>query len=122
MNDAGASVTCGGVALPRLPGTQWRFSGFQSRRLGKRTIFRGIRSLRRSSQISRLATRDDTLGLVTSGSERRQIACQLGGRCLRICPTERSKISLLEDNSLEIGTGDFIGKTGNLSEASREFA
>jgi hypothetical protein len=31
---------------------------------------------------------------------------QKSGRCARFCPTERSKISLLEDNSLEIGTGN----------------
>jgi hypothetical protein len=31
-----------------------------------------------------------------------------------ICPSERSKISLLEDNSLETGTGNLLGRAGNL--------
>src|ERR1700730_8900858 len=44
------------------------------------------------------------------------------GRCARPCPTERSKISLLEDNSLEIGTGNFIAQSREFIETSREFA
>src|ERR1700730_4855463 len=32
------------------------------------------------------------------------------GRLARIFPSERSKISLLEDNSLETGTGNFIAQ------------
>src|ERR1700730_18083224 len=44
------------------------------------------------------------------------------GRCARPCPTERSKISLLEDNSLEIGTGNFIAPNREFIETSREFA
>ena len=44
------------------------------------------------------------------------------GRYARICPTERSKISLLEDNSLEMGTGNFIAQNREFIETSREFA
>jgi hypothetical protein len=44
------------------------------------------------------------------------------GRLARICPSERSKISLLEDNSLETGTGNFIAQNREFIETSREFA
>jgi hypothetical protein len=37
-------------------------------------------------------------------------------------PKERSKISLLEDNSLEIGTGNFIAPNREFIETSRDFA
>jgi hypothetical protein len=37
-------------------------------------------------------------------------------------PSERSKISLLEDNSLEIGTGNFIAPNSEFIKPSREFA
>ncbi len=44
------------------------------------------------------------------------------GRLARICPSERSKISLLEDNSLETRTGNFIAQNREFIETSREFA
>src|ERR1700730_8995001 len=44
------------------------------------------------------------------------------GRLARICPSERSKISLLEDNSLETGTGNFIAQNREFIETNREFA
>ena len=44
------------------------------------------------------------------------------GSIRRICPTERSKISLLEDNSLEIGTGNSIAPNSEFIKPSREFA
>ncbi len=47
---------------------------------------------------------------------------QKWGRCARIRPTERSKISLLEHNSPEIGTGNFIAQNREFIETSREFA
>ena len=37
-------------------------------------------------------------------------------------PSERSKISLLEDNSLETGTGNFIAQNREFIKTSREFA
>src|ERR1700730_17255138 len=44
------------------------------------------------------------------------------GRLARICPSEHSKISLLEDNSLETGTGNLIAQNREFIETSREFA
>ena len=42
------------------------------------------------------------------------------GRLAKSRPSERSKISSLEDNSLEIGTGNFIAPNREFIKPSRE--
>ena len=51
----------------------------------------------------------------TQAHPRHRRRCQACLRSVVHCLTERSKISLLEDNSLEIGTGITLRRTGNLS-------
>jgi hypothetical protein len=50
------------------------------------------------------------------------IAPPIPGRLAKSRPSERSKISSLEDNSLEIGTGNFIASNREFIKPSREFA
>jgi hypothetical protein len=65
----------------------------------------------------------------TANPSAKQIPCDQGkeqgilrksGRLAKSRPSERSKISLLEDNSLEIGTENFIAPNREFIETSRD--